>query len=31
MRRFDMSTLLVILLILFLVGGGGWGYSRYRS
>ena len=25
-----MSTLLIVLLVLFVLGGGGWGYSRYR-
>jgi LPXTG-motif cell wall-anchored protein len=27
----DMSTLLIILLVLFVLGGGGWGYSRWRA
>ena len=26
----DTNTLLIVLLVLFLLGGGGWGYSRYR-
>jgi len=26
-----MSTILIVLLVLFLVGGGGWGYSRWRG
>lgn len=26
----DLNTLLIVLLVLFLLGGGGWGYSRYR-
>jgi len=26
-----METVLIVLLVLFLLGGGGWGYSRYRS
>jgi hypothetical protein len=26
----DMNTLLIVLLVLFLLGGGGWGYSRFR-
>ena len=30
-RGYNMETLLIILLVLFLVGGGGWGYSRWRS
>jgi len=25
-----METVLIVLLVLFLVGGGGWGYSRWR-
>jgi len=25
-----METLLIVLLVLFVLGGGGWGYSRYR-
>jgi len=28
-RRY-METLLIVLLVLFLLGGGGWGYSRWR-
>jgi hypothetical protein len=27
----DMGTLLIVLLVLFVLGGGGWGYRRYRS
>jgi hypothetical protein len=27
----DMGTLLIILLVLFVLGGGGWGYSRWRA
>jgi hypothetical protein len=27
----DMSTILIVLLVLFLLGGGGLGYSRWRS
>ena len=23
----DMETILIVLLVLFLLGGGGWGYS----
>jgi hypothetical protein len=26
-----METALVVLLVLFLLGGGGWGYRRYRA
>jgi len=26
-----METVLVVLLVLFLLGGGGWGYRRYRG
>ena len=26
-----MSTLLIVILVLFLLGGGGWGYSRWRG
>ncbi len=26
----DMSTLLIVLILLFVLGGGGWGYSRWR-
>jgi hypothetical protein len=26
----DLNTLLIVLVVLFLLGGGGWGYSRYR-
>jgi hypothetical protein len=29
--RYNMSTILIVLLVLFLLGGGGWGYSRYRG
>jgi hypothetical protein len=29
--RADMSTLLIVVLVLFLLGGGGWGYSRWRN
>jgi len=25
-----MSTLVIVLLVLFVLGGGGWGFSRYR-
>jgi len=25
-----MSTLLIVLVVLFVLGGGGWGYSRMR-
>jgi len=27
----SMSTLLIILLVLFVLGGGGWGYNRWRA
>jgi hypothetical protein len=30
-KEVAMSTLLVILLVLFVLGGGGWGYSRWRG
>jgi hypothetical protein len=26
-----METLLIVLLLLFLIGVGGWGYSRWRG
>jgi len=26
-----MDTLLIVFLVLFLLGGGGWGYSRWRG
>ena len=29
-RGYNMETILIILLVLFLVGGGGWGYTRWR-
>jgi len=25
-----MSTLVMVILLVFLLGGGGWGYSRWR-
>jgi hypothetical protein len=25
-----METVLIVVLVLFLLGGGGWGYSRWR-
>jgi hypothetical protein len=28
---FNMETVLIVLLVLFLIGGGGWGYSRWRG
>jgi len=31
LREEDMETLLIVLLVLFVLGGGGWGYSRWRS
>jgi len=30
LRRIQMGTILIVLLVLFLLGGGGWGYSRWR-
>jgi hypothetical protein len=27
----DMMTILIIVLVLFVLGGGGWGYSRWRG
>jgi hypothetical protein len=27
----DTNTLLIVLLVIFVLGGGGWGYSRYRG
>jgi hypothetical protein len=29
-REDQMFTILVVVLVLFLLGGGGWGYSRWR-
>jgi hypothetical protein len=29
-RGKQMTTILIVLLVLFVLGGGGWGYSRYR-
>jgi len=26
----DLTTVLIVLLVLFVLGGGGWGYSRWR-
>ena len=26
-----METALIVLLVVFLLGGGGWGYSRWRG
>ncbi len=26
-----METVLIVLLLLFVLGGGGWGYSRWRG
>jgi len=26
-----METVLIVLLVLFLLGGGGWGYRRWRN
>ncbi len=28
--RWAMETVLIVLLVLFVLGGGGWGYSRWR-
>jgi hypothetical protein len=30
LERIQMETILIVLLVVFLLGGGGWGYSRYR-
>jgi hypothetical protein len=30
-KSYEMTTILVILLVLFVFGGGGWGYSRWRG
>jgi hypothetical protein len=30
-RGKDMETVLIVLVVLFLLGGGGWGYSRWRG
>jgi hypothetical protein len=30
-KRCEMTTLLIVLLVLFVLGGGGWGYSRWRG
>ena len=30
-RGSNMETVLIVLLVLFLLGGGGWGYSRWRG
>jgi hypothetical protein len=29
--RVNMETVLIVLLVVFLLGGGGWGYSRWRG
>lgn len=29
--RWIMDTLLIVLLVLFVLGGGGYGYSRWRG
>jgi len=26
-----MTTILIVVLVLFVLGGGGWGYSRFRN
>jgi hypothetical protein len=28
---YKMETVLIVLLVLFLLGGGGWGYRRWRG
>jgi hypothetical protein len=28
--RKEMGTILIVLLVVFLLSGGGWGYSRWR-
>ena len=30
-RGKNMMTILIVLLVLFVLGGGGWGYSRWRG
>src|ERR1035438_3228635 len=30
-RDKNMMTILIVLLVLFVLGGGGWGYSRWRG
>jgi hypothetical protein len=27
----QLEAILIVLLVLFLLGGGGWGYSRWRK
>jgi len=29
--RYNMETILIVLLVVFLLGGGGWGYSGWRG
>jgi hypothetical protein len=29
--RLQMETVLIVLVVLFLLGGGGWGYRRWRG
>jgi hypothetical protein len=29
-RGYVMETILIIVVLVFLLGGGGWGYSRWR-
>ena len=29
-KEVAMETILIVLVVLFLLGGGGWGYSRWR-
>ena len=31
METVFMETVLIVLLVLFIFGGGGWGYSRWRG
>src|ERR1700722_10272862 len=30
-RRYKLETIFIVLVVLFLLGGGGWGYSRRRG
>jgi hypothetical protein len=29
--RYNKGTVLIVLVVLFLLGGEGWGYSRWRG
>ena len=29
--RYNVETVLIVLLVLFLLASGGWGYRRYRG